>query len=287
MENSKYIHLTNVHNTLAAEEMVPVLIEWFHPKSVVDVGCGLGTWLYVFNSHGVKEILGIEGHHLNKDMLVISEDNVMLANLEEEFRITKKFDLALSLEVAEHLSESVSDRFIESLTMLSDVIVFSAAIPNQGGQNHINEQWIGYWQSRFEKHDFILTDEIRPLFWRNEKIEWWYKQNMVVAIKKGTQTPFRHIKPPLDLVHPLLFASKNKVIKYLKENENEKSLSIATLINENERIENENRQLKIRSFAAELELKKIHNSVTWRLASKFIIAPISILIKIFKRISIF
>jgi len=284
MGNNKYVHTTDVHNTRAAMEIVPVLIEWFHPKSVVDIGCGLGTWLYVFKSLGIKEILGIEGHHLNTDLLVIDRDEVILTDLEEELGIVRKFDLALSLEVAEHLSKASADCFIQSLTKLSDIIVFSAAIPGQGGQNHINEQWIGYWQSQFIKHDFVFTDEIRPLFWNNEKIEWWYKQNMVIAIKKGTRSPFTEIKPPLDLVHPGLFEPRNALINYLREINDTNNLMVSNLKKEIECFENENKRLKIRLDKTELELKTIYDSITWKFIYRFVINPITKIRRMLKHI---
>ena len=244
MEQNKYIHTTDVHNTLAAEEIVPVLMEWFNQKSVVDVGCGLGTWLFVFKSHGVQEILGIDGTHLDTEIIVIDHKELLLTDLEQPFGDLRKFDLALSLEVAEHLSDASSDLFVESLTKLSDIIIFSAAIPNQGGQNHINEQWIGYWQSKFAKHHFIFTDEIRPLFWNNEKIEWWYKQNMVIAIKEGTPFPFSTIRPPLDLVHPDLFEMKNKSINDLYGMYYSNMSHIGELTKQLELLETENSMLK-------------------------------------------
>ena len=282
MESSKYIHTTDVHNTRAAEEIVPILMEWFHPKSVVDVGCGLGTWLYVFKTHGVTEVLGIEGNHLKTDLLAISKAEILLTDLEQEFIIDKKFDLAISLEVAEHLSSDSASQFIDSLTKLSNIIVFSAAIPNQGGQNHINEQWISYWQSIFTKHDFTLSDEIRAVFWNNDKIEWWYKQNMILAIKNGTLLPFKEMKPPLNLVHPDLFTIKISTINSLLEinSVNKHSINIHQM--EIEKLENENRLLKNKLDTIESELKTIYNSNTWIFARKFIIIPITVIKKFLK-----
>ncbi|MEI6435287.1 MAG: methyltransferase domain-containing protein [Bacteroidota bacterium] len=273
MENAKYIHTVEIHNTRAAEEIVPVLMEWFHPVSVVDVGCGLGTWLNVFKQNGAKEILGIDGNHLDTTLLAINRDEVLLTDLEEEFGISRKFDLAISLEVAEHLSPDSADRFIESLTKLSDIIIFSAAIPNQGGQNHLNEQWIGYWESRFAKHDFVFTDEIRPLFWNNENIDWWYKQNMVIAIKKGIPAPFRNIKPPLNLVHPDLLELKNWIMNNMSETIKTNYSYIADLENEKEWQKKENSRLKTKTAEVESELKTIYDSMTWKLANRLVISP--------------
>jgi hypothetical protein len=182
--NEKYVHNRDTHNLKAPNEIVPFIIELFDPKSVIDVGCGLGSWLNVFRNNGVRKIMGIDGHHLKNNLLYIEEDLIIKHDLETEIKINQKFDLAISLEVAEHLSIKSADIFIKSLTQLSDVIIFSAAIPNQlGGQNHINEQWPDYWQKKFNELGFICKDVFRDKFWGNPNIEWWYQQNMFLALR--------------------------------------------------------------------------------------------------------
>jgi SAM-dependent methyltransferase len=183
-EKTPYTHDINLHNGKSALEVVPILVDLFKPKSVVDIGCGLGDWLSTFQKNGVEKILGVDGNWVNKNNLYIKEDHFLEQNLTIPLRLNQKFDLAMSLEVAEHLPESAADTFIETLTNLSDNIVFSAAVPNQGGQNHINEQWHTYWIEKFEQKGFYCHDIIRPLIWDNEKVEWWYKQNILHFTKK-------------------------------------------------------------------------------------------------------
>jgi SAM-dependent methyltransferase len=202
-------------NTRVAEEIVPQIIKFFNPNSVVDVGCGIGTWLHVFKSLGIKDILGIEGDHLDTNLLMIDKEDILFLDLEKEFVINRKFDIALSLEVAEHLSAEAAANFIQSLAKLSNVIIFSAAIPGQEGQGHINEQWMDYWQMEFQKNDFEFYDLLRPLFWNNEKVDWWYRQNIIVAIRKGIPNDFSTNHFPLNIVHPKLFEYKNEIIRDL------------------------------------------------------------------------
>lgn len=182
----KYIHEENVHNLKSPMEIVPVLVKLLTPKSVVDFGCGLGTFLYCFKIEGVKEVLGLDGSWVNKELLnkYISHDEFLECNLEEPLNLGKRFDLAISLEVAEHIPEKAADIFIENLVSTSQMIVFSASVPNQDGQNHINEQWLNYWEQKFSKHNYIMHDILRPLFWDNPNIFWWYKQNMVLVTSK-------------------------------------------------------------------------------------------------------
>ena len=178
-----YIHDTIVHNTNAANEIVPDLINKFKPKSVVDVGCGIGSWLNIFNKNGISDFVGIDGDYLDRDLLMIDSNKFLTADLCKPFRSEKKFDLVLSLEVAEHLPEMSAEDFVKTLTDLGDIIIFSAAIPGQGGQNHLNEQFPEYWQAKFSNYGFEVTEYYSPKFWNNNKIEWWYRQNIFIYEK--------------------------------------------------------------------------------------------------------
>lgn len=213
----KYIHDTVVHNTSAATEIIPFLLNIVQPTSVIDVGCGTGTWLKFFIDNGIKDIVGIEGYHLNKSSLLVDETLVELHDLEKPFSLNRKYDLLISLEVAEHLHKRAAKQFVNSLTNLSDVIFFSAAIPHQGGQNHINEQPCSYWINLFSENGFKVFDIVRPTFWNNTKVEYWYKQNSFLFINKNVEERFILKSYPSflesELVHPELF---NKKAKYLQ-----------------------------------------------------------------------
>ena len=208
MDYQRYKHSEDVHNTKAACEIVPYLMERFSPRSVIDIGCGLGTWLSVFQSFGVSKVLGLDGNYTDRTLLKIDPNDFLAVDLEYPFTIQEKFDLAICLEVAEHLSEGSANTFVDSLIMLSDIICFSAAIPGQGGQNHVNEQWLHYWSTKFEKHGYGLVDEIRHLFWNNPNIEWWYRQNMCLFIKKDSPTVDNtniSFTFPKSYIHPELY----------------------------------------------------------------------------------
>lgn len=181
--------------------MVPLVLEACNPKSILDVGCGTGTWLKVFEEHGIKDFLGIDGDFVELDTLKISADKFLACDLRAEWRLNRKFDLVVSLEVAEHLPENSADLLVSSLVSHGDNILFSAAIPGQGGQNHLNEQWPIYWQRKFEKHGFYFQDAIRQLVWNNPDVEWWYRQNIFLVTKERPT----HVAPILPLVHPELF----------------------------------------------------------------------------------
>jgi SAM-dependent methyltransferase len=213
MEN-KYIHILDVHNKVAPSIIVPEILRLTNPKSVVDVGCGTGTFLSIFQENGVNEILGLEGKWLDKTKLQVDESFILITDLEKPFTYPKKFDLALCLEVAEHLSESSSDIIVNTLTNLSDVIVFSAAVPGQIGQGHINEQWVGYWQKKFAKKGYVFYDELRNIFWDNPNIETWYKQNIFFVIKQGrNKFGFKENQKIIDRIHPEFRTTYSYMVK--------------------------------------------------------------------------
>lgn len=165
----------------SAAIIVPLIMQMFpHTRSVVDVGCGVGGWLKSFKEHGVGTVLGIDGEYAPRDMLMIEPSEFIAADLNLFTGAPRRFDLGISLEVAEHLPPSSAASFIEGLVRSAPVIAFSAAIPGQGGTNHINEQWQGYWASLFASHGYSAVDCIRPSIYGNTIVEPWYRQNIIV-----------------------------------------------------------------------------------------------------------
>jgi len=214
----KYLHTEDIHNLESPKEIVPEIVKLLNPTSVVDIGCGLGTFLYCFKQEGVKEVLGIDGPWADKSMLYkhLSQDEFLEKDLEKEFHLDKEFDLVVSLEVAEHISAESADTFVSNLVSSGKIILFSAAIPYQGGQNHINEQWLTYWEVKFAKHDYIIHDVLRPLFWDNPRIFWWYKQNMVlITPKEFTFNETLEYNPLRNVVHYEFHTEKTKLLNDL------------------------------------------------------------------------
>ena len=203
----------------SAEELLPSVIKLVQPRSVIDVGCGVGTWLSVAQEHDL-EILGIDGVWVDRAMLQIPPDRFECMDLTKPINIPRRFDLCLSMEVAEHIPPQCSDSFIASLTKLSPTILFSAAVPMQGGVSHVNEQWPDYWQERFAAHGYATVDCFRRKLWNNPRVAFWYAQNAFLYVKEE-HLPRLNVcvddvvkDGPCSMVHPELYSKI--VTKYMK-----------------------------------------------------------------------
>ncbi|HWQ34195.1 MAG TPA: methyltransferase domain-containing protein [Blastocatellia bacterium] len=196
----------------SAREIVPFIVKFFQPRSVIDLGCGVGAWLSVFRELGVSEILGIDGDYVSQAMLCIPSECFFPFDLTQPLRPERQFDLAMSVEVAEHLPAECAESFVNTLTGLAPVILFSAAVPNQGGTNHINEQWPEYWARLFRKRGFLAADCLRMRFWNNERVTYYYAQNLFLYARRdyldahpGLASELQFSDAPLvPLVHPQL-----------------------------------------------------------------------------------
>lgn len=201
----------------SAEEVVPLIIELVKPRSVADVGCGVGPWLSVFLKHGVKDVAGFDGDHVPRDMLMIPPETFRAVDLKSAWAVDRTFDLAMSVEVAEHLPPDAAPGHVASLTRLAPVVVFATAIPFKGGTGHLNEQWPSYWHELFAQHQYVVIDALRPRIWGNRKIEPFYRQDLLVYAKDDQlgrypllQDAQRHTrKEMLSVVHPEVYIGRN------------------------------------------------------------------------------
>lgn len=165
----------------SAKQVVPLIVKMYGPKNVWDVGGGVGAWCKAFDEIGINAGC-IDGAYVKHAQRICK--NFIEWDIAESLPALPKADLALCLEVAEHLPETRAESFIAELCQIADTIVFSAAIPGQGGTNHINEQSHEYWHELFKQNGFKKEDVLRLAVAGCDNVEWWYKQNIFTYRKK-------------------------------------------------------------------------------------------------------
>lgn len=234
-EYTQNFYIERHKRTVYSAETILSLVLKHLPKceSAVDLGCGVGTWLSVLKQMGFYEVYGFDGKWVDKKFLEIPKEFFTEIDLAKSIKIDRRFDLAISLEVAEHLPPERAMYFIESLTNLSDFVLFSAAIPFQDGLNHLNEQWPEYWSEMFERQGFVHVDFIRRVIWNDSNIPFWYKQNILLFVKrerlcdlKYSNHNYEKVYSQLSMVHPELYIQKNVAPPSIKESG--KRLAVAT-----------------------------------------------------------
>jgi hypothetical protein len=193
----------------SARVIIPLVIDLVHPRSVADFGSGVGTWLRACEENGIDDVRGFDGPWVKSSFLVISPERFTVADLTRPIDAGKRYDLALSMEVGEHLRQEQAPTFVESLCRAAPVVLFSAAIPCQGGRRHYNEQWPAYWASLFRRSGYVCVDCIRERVWNDPRVQYWYAQNTLLFVDARAAEAYPKLaplmtppRPPLALVHP-------------------------------------------------------------------------------------
>ena len=168
----------------SAAAVVPLVFDMLRPTSVVDVGCGTGAWLAEFKRRGVTDVLGVDGPHMPARQLEIDPHEFVAVDFTAPLQLERQFDLAISLEVAEHVAAARVDQLLDTLTQAAPAVLFSAAVPYQGGEHHVNEQWPAYWAERFSTRGFVALDPFRRLLWDRADVDWWYAQNLLLFVRR-------------------------------------------------------------------------------------------------------
>jgi hypothetical protein len=207
----------------AARRIIAAVKTIVTPASVLDVGCARGTWLRAWQDAGCSDFLGIDGSYIDHHALEIEAARFMTADLNETVNLGRQFDLVECLEVAEHLPAARAGLLVADLVAHAPVVLFSAAPPGQGGENHVNEQPYAYWQALFSRHDYVAIDCLRPLLAKEPDMPHWYRYNLILYVRQDTLDrlpPFvRQFAVPIDRevpdVSPLSYRLRKLVIRQL------------------------------------------------------------------------
>jgi hypothetical protein len=209
----------------SAQHVIPFLRAHLHVSSIVDIGCGRGVWVDEWRRSGVEDALGVDGDYVSSDRLVMPKERFLAFDLSKPIRLGRRFDLVQSLEVAEHLPASAAEVFIDTLVAHSDIILFSAAAPGQGGEFHVNEQPYEYWRAKFATRGYQVVDCVRPNILGIRSVEPWYRYNTFLYVdeKAVDKIPltFRQMQVPREEIiadlAPIAWRLRNSALRWFPQ----------------------------------------------------------------------
>jgi hypothetical protein len=200
MTKIDYDHALNLHTQDGPREAFKSIFVTELPRSLLDVGCGTGTWLKAALDSGVTDVFGVDGVVVPENSLLVPRTLFSQQDFTRPWNLGRRFDAVLCLEVAEHLDGVHADQLLDTLVAHADTVIFSAACPGQRGQHHVNCEWPNWWQKRFNDRGYSCDDAVRWTIWDNAGIEPWYRQNMFRATR-DLQRAGREPRIP-SVVHP-------------------------------------------------------------------------------------
>ena len=223
--DSAFQNMAATGSAYAARRIISIVQTIVTVQSVVDIGCARGTWLREWQAQGVNDIVGVDGDYVDRGKLEISPRCFVTHDLAAHYDLGRRFDLAQSLEVAEHLPAASAASFVADLVSHAPVVLFSAAPPGQGGENHLNEQPYDYWRALFRHHDYVAIDCLRPLLARDARIPRWYRYNLLLYVRRDELlkvTPFarqfllRDEEPVAD-ASPFAYKLRKRIVRALPQ----------------------------------------------------------------------
>ena len=166
----------------SAENIVPLVKGEVAIATMLDVGGGKGVWGKVWEEHGVFATV-LDGDYVTEPLV----EDFRPQDLSQPFDLGQRFDLVQTLEVAEHLPETSARDFVASIARHGDIVLFSAAVPGQGGEHHVNEQPLEYWRKLFAEAGYACFDALRPHLRDNKDVMPWYRYNILLFANDAGQ----------------------------------------------------------------------------------------------------
>jgi SAM-dependent methyltransferase len=221
--DDSFFDYISVGSTRSAAIVVPEILSHFGMNSVSDIGCGRGAWLTEWARAGIADATGVDGDYVDPKNLLIAKENFVTRDLTSRFHLGRKFDLVTSLEVGEHIRPEATDIYLDNLCDHSDAVLFSAAVPGQGGTYHVNEQTYEFWRKRFAVRGYRVFDFVRPAIISNRQVEPWYRYNSLFFARESALHRLSaaalatEIKPDraIPILSPAAWRVRNAVIRQL------------------------------------------------------------------------
>lgn len=161
----------------SARVVAALLLREMEIGSLLDIGAGHGAWAAEWLAAGVKNVVAVDGDYVQPDQLAVPREVFRAHDLSTPFDLKRRFDLVQSLEVAEHLPAEKAELFVDNIARHGDVILFSAAVPHQGGEHHVNERPPEYWRRKFAARGYAAFDFLRPRLADRSEVMPWYRFN--------------------------------------------------------------------------------------------------------------
>lgn len=210
-----------VDNIQSARIVVPMVLDFLkcvggdEMLSVIDLGCGSGNWLSVFKDNGCR-VKGVDFGDISEDALMIDRNEYVRHDFSKKYMDDQKYSLSMSLECVEHVPGKGAEAMVDSLMSLSDVVLFSGAIPHQRGRGHVNERWQSYWVDFFDKKGYQVFDVIRGKIWNNKDVRGFYAENMFLFVNRECKNYLKFKNCfnekalfPYDVIHPEIWEQVN------------------------------------------------------------------------------
>jgi SAM-dependent methyltransferase len=171
-----------------AEWFVPLLRDTFQFQSLLDVGCGTGHYLLACQKSGVADVFGIEGSPHAFKHLLVANSLVVKHDLRQPYTFNRRWDVVLSIEVAEHIDDVDTGNYVKILCDGGDIVIITAAPLGQGGTRHINEHSREWWTEKFAVagygYDKESTEKLiqgsRKAKAANKHVTSWFEPNIMV-----------------------------------------------------------------------------------------------------------
>ena len=176
---AEFYDYINPGSRLSAKVVLPLVRSAVRAETVLDVGAGQGAWAAEWLAQGATQVMAVDGHYAGAAQLLVPESCFVAHDLSTPLELGRRFDLVQSLEVAEHIPQEHAECFVDTLVGHGDVVLFSAAVPHQGGEHHVNEQPPEYWRGKFVARGYAPFDWLRPQLRQRAEVAPWYRFNTV------------------------------------------------------------------------------------------------------------